>query len=337
MVVVQPFTEGEDRGHQLVGRAVIELIAAITVATVAMADRVDQRGGEHHQVGAQQAGEQHAADHGVDAANGVANGGRNENSRHRVPEPARSHEEHRDRVGQNIPGVVFAVGRDMVEHPTALRMQHALDEADIAVAGAVIVRAVNIAGLVGVKMMPAMVGDPFEHRALHRHRADRSEERPHHRTAAKAPVHEQAMHACAHPEHGQPEHAGEDRNLHPADALHDRPHHRCDRTGVKNGEHGVGIRAAWRPPPDLRRSRPAAVVRHFPPAPNSELRSFQPIHSWKINSAATHCTGAAHLQQEPGRPRQRGTGSEKYAVRSAFSSMLTHPGLLTHSASTGFS
>jgi hypothetical protein len=42
MVVVQPFTEGEDRGHQLVGRAVIGLEAAITVATVAMADRVDQ-------------------------------------------------------------------------------------------------------------------------------------------------------------------------------------------------------------------------------------------------------------------------------------------------------
>src|SRR5437660_9958311 len=55
MVVVQPFTEGEDRGHQLVGRAIIELIAAVTVATVATADRVDQRGGHGHDVAAEQA------------------------------------------------------------------------------------------------------------------------------------------------------------------------------------------------------------------------------------------------------------------------------------------
>src|SRR6266702_5788901 len=33
MVVVQPFTEGEDRGHQLVGRAIIGLEATVTVAT----------------------------------------------------------------------------------------------------------------------------------------------------------------------------------------------------------------------------------------------------------------------------------------------------------------
>src|ERR1700716_4131593 len=46
MVVVQPFTEGEDRDHQLVGRVIIELEATVTVATVAMADRVDQRGGQ---------------------------------------------------------------------------------------------------------------------------------------------------------------------------------------------------------------------------------------------------------------------------------------------------
>ena len=31
MVVVQSFTEGEDRGHQLVGRAIIELEATVTV------------------------------------------------------------------------------------------------------------------------------------------------------------------------------------------------------------------------------------------------------------------------------------------------------------------
>jgi hypothetical protein len=32
MVVVQPFTEGEDRDHQLVGHAIIELEATVTVA-----------------------------------------------------------------------------------------------------------------------------------------------------------------------------------------------------------------------------------------------------------------------------------------------------------------
>src|SRR6202035_3693545 len=73
MVVVQPFTEGDDRDHQLVGRAVIEFEAAVTVATIAMTERVDQRGGEHHEVGAQQPGEQHAAHHGVEPANRVAN------------------------------------------------------------------------------------------------------------------------------------------------------------------------------------------------------------------------------------------------------------------------
>jgi hypothetical protein len=42
-------------------------------------------------------------------------------------------------------------------------MLHPFDEADMAVADSVIVRAVNIAGFVGVKMVPAMIGDPFEH------------------------------------------------------------------------------------------------------------------------------------------------------------------------------
>ena len=37
MVVVQPFTESDDRNHQLVGRAVTELKATVTVATAAMA------------------------------------------------------------------------------------------------------------------------------------------------------------------------------------------------------------------------------------------------------------------------------------------------------------
>src|SRR5437868_15008156 len=54
MVVVQPFTEGEDRGHQLVGRAIIELIATVTIATAAVADRIHQRGGHGHDVAAEQ-------------------------------------------------------------------------------------------------------------------------------------------------------------------------------------------------------------------------------------------------------------------------------------------
>ncbi len=95
-----------------------------------------------------------------------------------VPEPARSYEEHGDRVGQNILGVVFALGSGMVEHPGALRMHHPLDKADIAIADAVIVRAVDIAGFVGVKMVPAMIGNPSEHRTLYRHRTDRHRRTP---------------------------------------------------------------------------------------------------------------------------------------------------------------
>jgi hypothetical protein len=54
-------------------------------------------------------------------------------------------------------------------------------------------------------------------------------------------VHQQAVYACAHPEHGQPKHADEDRKLHPADALREYPDHRGGRTGVYNGEYDIGF------------------------------------------------------------------------------------------------
>jgi hypothetical protein len=38
MVVVQAFTEGEDRGHELIGGAVVEIEAAVAVAAVAVAE-----------------------------------------------------------------------------------------------------------------------------------------------------------------------------------------------------------------------------------------------------------------------------------------------------------
>src|SRR5882724_903222 len=128
----------------------------------------------------------------------------------------------------------------MVPPPAALRMHHPLDEADMAVTGAVIVRAVDIAGLVGVSMVPAMIGDPFEHRALHRHRSDRGEQRPHDRTAAEAAVDEVAMHE-ADADGGHHKRADEDRNLDPANALREAPDQRPDRTCDHHAERDIGI------------------------------------------------------------------------------------------------
>jgi len=80
----------------------------------------------------------------------------------------------------------------------------------------------------------------YEH-PLHRHRGDRTEERPHDRTAAEAPVHEQAMHGQADPDRAHRKRADEDRNLHPADALRECPDQRRDRTCDQNAERDVGI------------------------------------------------------------------------------------------------
>ena len=192
----------------------------------------------------------------------------------------------------------------MVERPAALRMHHALDEADIAVADAVIIGAVDVAGLVGIEMVAAMIGDPSEHRALHRHRADRTEERPHDRTAAKAPVHEQAMHARAHPEHGQPEHADEDRNLHPADALRECPDQRGDRTGVNKAEHAIdfanlGVHQRAFDEHARRYFLVRAFLRHH--ALNCGHFS-QPFMGNQLFCA--HRTDAGYFQQGPDRPRK---------------------------------
>ncbi len=110
------------------------------------------------------------------AAENVADHAGNEDGRHPVPDPARAHEEHRDRVGEDVLGVVFVVGGRLIEHPAALGVQEALERADIAIAEAVELRAVGIADVIGIEVMAAVVGDPFRDRALHGHLGDGAEE-----------------------------------------------------------------------------------------------------------------------------------------------------------------
>lgn len=240
VVVVQAFAEGEQRRDEFVGGAVRGCEAAVAVAAAAVADRVDQRGRHGHEVAAEQTCEQHATDHRMHAAERVADDGGNDHRRERVPVPARPREEHRDRVGQDIPGVKFAVGRGTVPHPAALRVHHALGEAGMGMTFAVIIRAVDVAGLVGMGMVAAVVGNPFQHRALHRHGGDRGEDRPHHRTAAKTAVDEIAVHE-ADADRRHHERAGEGPDLDPADALPERPDQRRDRASDHEAERDVGI------------------------------------------------------------------------------------------------
>lgn len=99
MVVVQTLAEGEDRGHELVGRGVVDLEAAIAVS---VADRAGELADEDEQISAEEAGKQDAADHRMQPAENVADHTRDEDRRHPKPDPACSHEEHRDRIGQDV-------------------------------------------------------------------------------------------------------------------------------------------------------------------------------------------------------------------------------------------
>ncbi len=124
-----------------------------------------------------------------------------------------------------------------LEQPADVRVPQARDHPAQAraVAG---VGAVRVALFVGERVVLAVVGDPVDHRALQRHRAEDRERVAQPRARLEGAMGQQAVKADRDAERGQQVHDGEDRQVaRPEEVV--PQHHRC-ADHAEEGDHDGG-------------------------------------------------------------------------------------------------
>src|SRR5829696_2844381 len=168
VVVVPGLAEGERREPEDVGRVVVDVEAA---GAEEVADRVDRPGDVVQQEDAHRAAPQRAGDGARQRPlDRPAHGGRERDS-DRDPDREQGVDDAEAPVLDEVAGVLVVRGLALaVEQPAHVRVPEALQRAREP--APVTVRRVRVAVLVGERVVLAVVGDPRDDRALHRHRAE---------------------------------------------------------------------------------------------------------------------------------------------------------------------
>ncbi len=159
-------------------------------------------------------------DAGEEAGPGVADGGADEAGddpaeEEAEPEPAIDEDE--DGIGEKIGDGAGEAGGLSAEEPAEMGMEHAAEHAADAVA--VEVRGMGVAVAVGVLMVSAVEGAPFDDGALAGHGAEDGEDGAEDWAGFVGAVGEHAMVADGDAEDGEGVHSDEERDLEKADAV----------------------------------------------------------------------------------------------------------------------
>ena len=244
MVVVVPGLA--ERGHRQPEHVAGLVVGGEPAATEEVADRVDR---ERHVV-QQEDPHQAAPEQADQAAAEAAGGGVADRERDRQPQshPAReqaadpAHQRVRHQVARVTLGLGPAGGR---EQPAHVGVPQAGQRPAQAPAGAH-VRAVRVALLVGERVVLAVVGDPVDHRPLHRHRAQHGEHGPDPADGLERAVGEQAVEAHRHAQPGGHVHRGHHRQVQRTDEPLPQEHQRRHE-GAHRNEHAHEIPDLLRP------------------------------------------------------------------------------------------